>query len=39
MLARVVERMGAMVRAQGAIYKALAQSVLLYGINIWVVTG
>ena len=39
MISRVLERMGASVRAWGEIYKAVAQSVLLYGSNIWVVTG
>ena len=26
-------------RSRGDMYKAVAQSVILYGINIWVVTG
>ena len=39
MVARVLESMGATVRARGAIYKAVAQSVLLYDREMWVVTG
>ena len=39
MIARVLERTGATVRAQGEKYKAVAQSVILYGSKIWVVTG
>ena len=39
MVARVLERMGAMVRARGAMYKAVAQLVLLYDREIFVVTG
>ena len=39
MLARVLERTGETVRARGAMYKSVAQSVLLYGSKIWVVTG
>ena len=35
----VLVKTGATVRAQGMIYKAVAQSVLLYGSNIYVVTG
>ena len=38
-LARVLERTGAAVHAQGAMYKAVAQSVLLYGRKSWMVTG
>ena len=37
MIARVLEMMGAMVRAWGSIYKAVAQLVLLYGSGSWVV--
>ena len=39
MIVRVLERTGAMVRARGAIYKAVAQLVLLYGSESWVVNG
>ena len=39
MVARVTERTGATVRSQGAMYKAVVQSVLLYGRKSWVVTG
>ena len=39
MVARVLERTGATVQAWGVMYKAVAQSLLLYGRNIWVVTG
>ena len=39
MLARVLERTGATMQARGAMYKAVAQSVLLYGRKSWVVTG
>ena len=39
MIARVLERMGATVRAQGDMYKSVAQSLILYGSDIWVVTG
>ena len=39
MIARVPERAGETVRARGAMYKALDQSVLLYGSESWVVTG
>ena len=38
MVDRVLERTGSMVRYQGAMYKAVAQSVLLCGIKSWVVT-
>ena len=34
---RVLERTGATVRARGAMYKAVKQSVLLYDSKIWVV--
>ena len=36
MLVRVLERTGATVRAQGSMYKAVVQLVILYGIEIWV---
>ena len=39
MVARVLERTGEMVRARGAIYKAVSQLVLFYGRWSWVVTG
>ena len=39
MVARVLERMGAKVWAWGSMYKAVAQSILFYGREIWVVTG
>ena len=39
MVARVLERTEATLRARGVINKEVAQSVLLYGIKIWVVTG
>ena len=39
MVARVLERAGSAVRAWGAMHKAVAQSVLLYGSKSWVVTG
>ena len=39
MLVRGLERTGATVRFQVVIYKAVAQSVLLYDTQIWVVTG
>ena len=39
MVAKVLENMGATVRYWGEMYKAVAQSVLLYGSERWVVTG
>ena len=39
MIMRVLERKVATLRAQGALYKAMAQSVLINGSKIWVVTG
>ena len=39
MIERVLERTGATVRSQGENYKAVAQSVLLYGSKRWVLTG
>ena len=38
MIERVLERMGSIVQYQGEMYKAVAQLVLLYGSEIWVVT-
>ena len=39
MIAMVLESTGAMVRDRGAMYMAVAQLVLLYGSEIWLVTG
>ena len=39
MVVRVLEMTGAMVQAQGDIYKSAVQLVLLYVIKSWVVTG
>ena len=39
MVARVLEKTGSTVQAQGDIYKAAVQSVILYGRESWVVTG
>ena len=39
MVVKMLERTGATVRSWGAMYKAVAQSVILYGSKIWVVTG
>ena len=39
MVAKLVTKIGSTVWAQGVLYKAFVQKVLLYGINIWVVTG
>ena len=39
MLGKVVTKMGAMVQAQGMLYKVIIQPVLLYGRNSWVVIG
>ena len=39
MLAKVMESTGANLRARGAMYKAVAQLVLLYNSESWVVTG
>ena len=39
MIERILERTGATVRSRGAMYKAVAQSVLLYGSKRWVLTG
>ena len=38
-VAMAIESMGAMIWARVAMYKAVTQSVLLYGSKIWVVTG
>ena len=38
MIARVLEIMGATVRSRGAMYKAVAQLLLIYGRKSWVVT-
>ena len=39
MIARLLEKMGATVRARAEIYKAVDQLVLLYGSESWVVNG
>ena len=39
MVARVLDKTGATVRARGIMYKAVYQSVLLYGSDSWVVMG
>ena len=39
MVAKVLERMLAIMHARGAMYKAVTQSVILYGSEIWVVMG
>ena len=39
MVGRLLERTGETVQDRGAMYKALMQSVLFYGSEIWVVTG
>ena len=39
MVVRVIERTGATVRSRGAMHKAVAQSVILYDIENWVMTG
>ena len=39
MIVRVSEKTGATVQAHGMMYKAVDQSVILYGSAIWVVTG
>ena len=38
-ISRVLTKTVATVRSRGVIYKALAQSVILYGSEIWVVMG
>ena len=38
MISRLLESMGETVRSQGTMYKAVAQSVILYGKDSWVVT-
>ena len=39
MIERVLAKAVATVRSRGLMYKAMAQSVLLYGSDIWVVMG
>ena len=39
MVARLLENTEATVRSRGLMYKSVAQSVILYGSDIWVVTG
>ena len=39
MIERFLERKGAMMQDQGAMYKVVAHPVLLYGSKSWVVTG
>ena len=39
MISKVLMKMGAMGRARGVLYTAVAQTVLQYGSNSWVVTG
>ena len=39
MIAKILERTGATVRSWVVMYKAVAQSVILYGIKSWVVKG
>ena len=39
MLARVIKRTGAMIRARGEMYKAVERSVLLYSSKSWLMTG
>ena len=39
MILKVLTKMGVMVQAHGMLYKAVAQMVLLYGSESWVVTG
>ena len=39
MVANVVKKMGEMVRVKGIIYKTFIQTLMLYGSEIWVVTG
>ena len=39
MITRVMTKTGATLRSQGMIYGAVAQSVLLFGSEIWVVMG
>ena len=36
---KIIEMAGATVRVRGTMYKAVAQLVLLYGRESWVVTG
>ena len=39
MASMILEKTGAMVQARGAMYKAVAQSVILYGSERWLVKG
>ena len=39
MMVRVLVNTGVIVRSCGVMYKAVSQSVLLYGSESWVVTG
>ena len=39
MVGKVVTKTGEMIRERGVFYKAIVQSVFLYGSNIWVVMG
>ena len=39
MIVRVLDNTGATVRSQGMMYKVVAQLVLLYGSQSWVVMG
>ena len=39
MIARVLAKVGEMVRARGVVYKAVELLVLLYVSEIWLVTG
>ena len=36
---RVLEKTGEIMRARGMMYNAVTQSAILYGSDIWVVTG
>ena len=39
MVSKVVTKTGSTVQARGMIYKAVVQTVLIYGSKSWVVTG
>ena len=39
MLVKVMAKTGAIERARDMMYKAVVQSVMLYGSDIWVMTG
>ena len=39
MIGRVLAKTGEMVRSCGMIYKSVEQIVILYGSEVWVVTG